>query len=196
MRMLEIYAGSAVLSQRFKKGGWQTTSLDINSAPAIDIVADALRWNPNDLHNEFEEEIAYIHGGPPCHEFSGLAYDYERIWDGDMRLVLRQLEIVKILRPRIWSLENVKMLQWLLGKAPYHYGPFFMWGYFPFEFMPKIPWTRSYKGTHLDRKAGNVRTNEPKSAEERAKYPPEFCEDVFKAVTKFYKSGYRRKESA
>ena len=42
-------------------------------------------------------------------------------------------DIVLAIKPKFWILENVRGAQKWLGKAPYHCGSFYLWGYFPFE---------------------------------------------------------------
>jgi hypothetical protein len=187
--MVELFSGSAILSSRFAAGGFEVMPLDIKQG------VDLRRWEPPE---GLRGRVTYLHSGPPCQEFSGLAYDYDRVWRADMGLIGRTLELVQALRPRMWSLENVKMLQWLLGQAPYHYGGFFFWGWFPFEYMPdaREHWTRSFKGTHLDRAAGDVRSNEQRTPEERATYPPGLVEALFQAVTKRLQHGYQRRGAA
>ena len=116
--MAELYAGTGVLSKRFAQGGWETEEIEITKGK------DALKWEP------IGDSYDLLWSGVPCNEYSGLAYDYERIWRANRTLWLRSLELVPKAKPRLWIIENVKMAQWIWGKAPYHYGPFFLWGYF------------------------------------------------------------------
>jgi len=172
MRMVELFSGSGVMSERFALGGWETETVDLLRG------RDVMSWEP-------KGEYKFVWAAPPCEQYSALRYSYDHIWKADRTLWLRTLELVYRIGPRFWVIENVKMAQWVWGRAPYHYGSFFMWGYYPP--MPKIPWTRSMKGTHCDRSKGNLRTNEDRTAAERATYPSDMVEAVFSRIDRAIK---------
>jgi len=169
--MLELFSGRRIISDRFKKGGWEVETVDL-----IDGI-DIMDWQPKGKYD-------FIWASPPCTEYSGLAYDYSRIWKADRTLWLRTLELIYQIKPKFWIIENVKMAQWVWGKAPQHYGSFFLWGWYPKLNIPKGLWTKSFKGTHLDRNDNNRRFNEDKSAEDRAEIPSGLAELVFKTIDK------------
>lgn len=145
---------------------------------------DIMRWDPDKSYD-------VVWAGVPCQGYSGLAYSYSRIWDADPTLWRRAEDIVKILAPRFWVIENVKMAQWIHGRAVMHYGPYFLWGWFPRFKAPKGSWQRSYKGTHFDRKGGGIRTSEDFTQEDRERYHPDFVEAAFKAISKGFTTGYQ-----
>jgi hypothetical protein len=110
-----------------------------------------------------------------------MRHGYGHIWYANRDCWLATLEAVQRLQPRRWLIENVKMAQWVWGRAPYHYGSFFLWGWFPHDELPRIPWTTSLKGTHFDRATKTYRY-EDRSPSERAIIPRPLAEAVHRAV--------------
>lgn len=167
--MLEGFSGSGRLAETFRKGGWEADTVDIKDGQ------DIMTWEPTEPYD-------FAHFGIPCTQYSQLSHPtWESKYDADPRLWLRADELIRKIRPRFHTKENVKGAQQVWGKAPYHYGPFFFWGWFPFESMPKVPWSYSFKGTHMDRISGR-RWDDGKDAAEKATYPESLCEAIFQAV--------------
>lgn len=80
--------------------------------------------------------IEAVWASPPCTEFSLAANAHrERPTDPDMRVTNACLEIIKHLKPRVWTLENVRgacrYFRPDLGQHAQSIGPYFLWGQFP-----------------------------------------------------------------
>ena len=174
--LLELFSGSGVLSARFREGGWSTREVELTRGE------DVMTFEP-------EADYDVVFGAPPCGEYSGLRYDYSAIWSADRALWLRTLELVQQIKPRYWIIENVKMAQWLWGRAVCHYGQIFLWGWFP-PLVRSASWRESQKGTHFSR-SEKSRWNEDRTSAERATYPPDFCDTMFETIERGFKTGYQ-----
>ena len=168
MRMLEGFSGSGRLAQTFRNGGWEADTVDIKDGQ------DIMTWEPT-------EHYDYVHFAPPCQEYSQLSHPrWEQKYEADPALWLRSDELIRKIRPRFHTKENVKGAQQVWGRAFYHYGPFFFWGYCP-KIQVEIPWTTSLKGFKFDRVSMRARSDS-RSAESRAEYPQILCDAIFLAV--------------
>lgn len=147
-----------------------------------------------DVRSYHPQKADFVWASPPCTEYSYFNRKFstwESKYDADFSLILEVFRILREAKPRLWILENVKGLQQVLGNAPYNFGAFFLWGRFPFELLPTIPWTTSLKGTHADRSqitaSGNVKqTDDGKSAAEKAMIPPKLAKEVFEICDRFF----------
>lgn len=170
LAMVELFSGSGVMSSRFRRGGWIADEVEILNGK------DVMTWQP-------EREYQFLWAGPECYEYSMASHKpMDLIWNADRKFWLRTLDLIQAIRPRFWIIENVKLAQWLWGRAPFHFGPFFLWGYYP-PIRGSIPWTYSVKGIHKDRETG-ARWEEDKDSAERAKYPLALCDAVFETIDK------------
>jgi len=148
--MLELCAGFGGQSQPFLEAGYDVLRIDNN--PLLGSVEKMVIADVFDLEvfNLSSNRIDYIHAGPTCLEFS-LAFNAPRavaIRNGEgnsyyphegVKLVKRVKEIIDILKPRYWSIENVhgaqKYLNEILGEPRLIVGPYIFWGNFPlFDF--------------------------------------------------------------
>ena len=73
------------------------------------------------------------------------------------------------------TIENVKGAQQVWGRAPNHYGPFFLWGYYP-EIHAEVDWKESIKGIRL-----HLGTD-ARTALQRAVIPTDLARAVYLAV--------------
>lgn len=132
MLMIDLYSGLGGASQPMKDRGWEVIRVDINPA-----------FNP-DLCIDVRDFLKYWDGrspdllwaSPPCDDFSKSEkpwYDFCPPSQEALELVKVVFDIVLAIKPKFWILENVRGAQKWLGKAPFHCGSFYLWGYFPFE---------------------------------------------------------------
>ena len=152
-KMLDLCSGFGGQSEYFLK---DFDVLRIDNNPLLSDVAETVIM---DIYNDQildsnNTEIEYIHAGPTCLEFStgyaGPRGAAQRAGDEDywptegIRLVNRCKAIIDTLKPRFWSIENVKgsiiYLTPILGEPRLIIGPYVYWGNFPlFSFEATIP---------------------------------------------------------
>jgi len=126
--MLDLFAGLGGASRAFKARGWEVVTVDNNPAFGCSITADLLTWRPpGSLFG-----VDFLWASPPCDEFARESMPWCRTGrPPSLGLVQRVFELVRELAPRWWVLENVRGAQRWIGRAPLHFGPVYLWGYFP-----------------------------------------------------------------
>lgn len=134
-RMVDLFSGLGGASQPFvDHPKWDVFRVEISelcSHVPHTIIADVM---DDYLHLYLPSCIDLLWMSPPCTEFS-LAR-HPRIENPDLTLVKRCLELVEILNPRYWVIENVKgsikHLRPILGEPRTIIGgKFVLWGNFP-----------------------------------------------------------------
>lgn len=118
MTSLDLFAGAGGITLGFKKAG-------IKSIGAVEIdrfAAETFRYNfpeiplyNRDIHSFSDEEILerfsgvdIIAGGPPCQGFSVAGPSQYGIIDQRNTLIMEFFRFIKVLKPKICVLENVK----------------------------------------------------------------------------------------
>jgi hypothetical protein len=131
--MLELFSGSAVLSDEFQSHNWKVTSLDneikydfikfqgITKRVKIEpeIFVDILDWN----YKNSGLKPDYIHASPPCQTFSVASFsshNYHKVGNYiypdtekariAISLVYKTVEIINYFNPKYWTIENPKGL--------------------------------------------------------------------------------------
>lgn len=176
---IDLYSGTGSATRFFEEAGWTVDRVDILQG--------------RDVRSYHPPKADFVWASPPCTEYSYSNRKFgtwESKYECAPKLWNECFRVVKESRPRLWIIENVKGAQQRWGKAPYHYGGFFLWGYFPFELLPTIPWTTSLKGTHADRSVetekngGLFQWDDGRSAAEKAMIPPELAKAVYEVTLK------------
>jgi len=148
--MLDLFAGFGGQSQAFLNAGWDVLRIDNNPLlKDVDrmILMDVVDCQPFNLCGY---PIQYVHASPPCYEFSlarnaprslaihaawqeGIKCTYEPTQG--IELVKQAKRIIDELKPRHWSIENVKgsikFLRPILGEPRLIVGAWVYWGNFP-----------------------------------------------------------------
>ena len=144
--MLDLCSGFGGQSEAFVRGGYSVLRIDNNpllSEVPYTYIGDIMT---QEFFNKSTVQMDYVHAGPTCHQFSlafnaprsraihtGLGDTYEPT-EG-IALVKRCKEIIDIIKPKYWSLENVrgsiKYLTPFLGEPRLIVGPYVYWGNFP-----------------------------------------------------------------
>ncbi len=97
---------------------------EFRNIPEIDYVFDAKKSNSGGGSN-----IDLIAGGPPCQGYSNIghrrSYSVDKSEIISNKLYLRMIEVIKVLRPRIFLFENVRGLltsKWIKKSKTDHFG--------------------------------------------------------------------------
>lgn len=177
--MIDLFSGLGGASEAFVKNGWTVTRIENNpvfgpggehyvpGTKTIDVM--------DDIDKLYNGDVDFLWASPPCYEFS-TAYMSIRSRKArlglkhkpDMTLINRTIELIDLIKPRYWAIENVvgasKYFQPLLGKHRLLVGSAMLWGNFPiigFEALEK-----AYK-----KKKGDLARWSDIRANERAKIP-------------------------
>ncbi len=109
MRVLDLFSGLGGFSEPFRDRGHEVVTLDIDSRFKPDVVADVrkIRYPSLNLSGEFDVVLA----SPPCTGFSR-AQSFNQwpppreIVEEGLGLVAASFELVAIMRPAFWVVEN------------------------------------------------------------------------------------------
>ncbi len=142
-KMLDLFAGFGGQSQAFLDAEWDVLRIDNN--PLLGGVENMVLLDIKNLSvTERTVEIEYVHASPPCLDFS-TAYSSPRgraqrgkpdeEYLPDLSLLFEAMRIIEELKPRYWSIENVRgairYFEPYLGKPSLIIGAWVYWGNFP-----------------------------------------------------------------
>jgi len=133
MKILDLFSGMGGFSQAFKDRGHRVVTVDIIPDFHPELCTDIMDYEPGEY---FDVVLA----SPPCIEFSKSALPMS--WAGnkvppnpDTKLVKRAFEIIQMVMPRYWVIENVRgavpFFKPILGKPVKKIGSRYLWGVFP-----------------------------------------------------------------
>jgi len=179
MKVLDLFSGLGGFSEAFLQAGDEVVRVENNpllsEVPCTSI--ECVR-HVRDRLKSFKEEghairdIDVILASPPCYEFS-LAYSAPRVkaqrkgeeWNPSMELVETTLEIIDLIQPRYWIIENV------IGSATYfkHLGliphqimrPYVLYGKFPKFTAGSLPKKADHDSWHGNPLRANIRAKIP-----------------------------------
>ena len=151
-RMLDLYAGLGGASDPFLMNPkWEITRIDNNP-----LLKDVPNMTMLDLLSSTQIPVGteylncdLIWASPPCDDFSlgfhapaPTAQREGRIFEPDLKPLLRAIQIISFLKPKWWVIENVagasKIFSEVLGveRPTQIIRPYFLWGKFPHIEMP------------------------------------------------------------
>jgi len=136
--MLDLFCGLDGASQAFEDDPrWRVVGIDNNNALNPTLTLDLASIGAVKTVIELGK-FELVWASPPCVEFYKCRAPYYPEQYGkqpDMRLVNTALEIISILEPDVWVLENTRngahYIQEILGPPRQIHGPFYLWGNFP-----------------------------------------------------------------
>lgn len=156
--MLDLFSGLGGASEAMVQNGWEVQRIENN--PLLSEVPHTTLKSVFELRDELvkmersgftpTEQIDVVWASPPCTEFS-LAYSSPqsialregRDYEPDLEPLRATIEIIRILKPRYWVIENVRgSIKWfkpILGeqvKVINH--SIILWGNFPSFANPTI----------------------------------------------------------
>jgi site-specific DNA-cytosine methylase len=147
--------------------------------------------------------IDLVWASPPCVEFSlaysspqSIALREEKQYQPDLRAVEATIEIIRILKPRYWVIENVRgAVNWfkpLLGKqAKVINHSIFMWGNFPAFVNPEIDSKEKGAGSSSDPLRANKRAIIPFAVSQELKNAIENQKQIWDYVSLGHGEVYR-----
>ena len=191
LRVLDLFSGLGGASEAFVRAGDEVLRIE-NNVLLKDVPHTHL-MDVVDLHAFLAEyhvgrtDYDLVWASPPCLEFSNAcnapkakAQRAGQPYEPSMALVTAALEIIDLLNPRWWVIENVRGA-WPyfaqvadLGKPTQSIGSFHLWGHFPHLIMPEDFDARK---SEVDKRHSPLRANI------RAKIPLEISEALRRAIT-------------
>lgn len=152
---LDLFSGMGGASEAFLEDTDNWTVLRVDNNPLLTGVPNTMMDNIKKLpgriksslnsRNEIQPgRIETIWASPPCREFSNAYSSPKSIWgrehgldsyEPDMSLLESAIEIINIVEPRYWIIENVvgsiRYFREYLGEPRQIIGPYVLWGNFP-----------------------------------------------------------------
>jgi len=190
MKVLDLFSGLGGFSEAFLQAGDEVVRVENNpllsevpntSIECVRQVRDRLLEYKQKGHAI--RNIDVVLASPPCYEFS-LAYSAPRVqasrngeeWNPSMELVEIALEIIEIVQPRWWVIENVvgsARYFKKLGLIPRQVNrPYLLYGNFPTFRPSKLPKKKDHDSWHGHPLRSNI----------RAKIPLELSKSLRKAL--------------
>jgi len=192
IKVLDLFSGLGGFSEAFLQAGDEVVRVENNhllsevpntSIECVRVVRDRLKKYKESGHAI--RDIDLILASPPCLEFS-LAFNAPQAkaqraqenYEPNMELVKIALEIIEIVKPRYWIIENVKgsrkHFQKLGLEVNQIIGPYFLYGNFPYL---------SCLASDLPSKASKDKTSShPLRSNHKAMIPIELSQSVLEAV--------------
>lgn len=146
--MLDLFSGTGAASAAMRERGWRTTTVELDAKFKPDVVADIQTYRYRGPRPDL------LWASPPCTEFSREDMPWTRTGKTpSLDLWLAALRLVHATRPKFWVIENTRGAQRWMGRAPAHYGPVYLWGYYP-RFSARVePWKETLSSKRRDLRA-------------------------------------------
>jgi hypothetical protein len=171
--MLDLFSGTGAASRAAEDRGWKVFRIDNAPDSNADLKMDLAKWFPWETAVFPGNQWDLIWASPPC-ELLTTVRRTGRDLDKGLELVKRSIEIIRILKPRWWVIENVhgatRAISGLIGPPVERYESFYLWGNFPL-FEAQIP-------------RNKTKLSGRRRAERRSRIPWEISEGLIKACEK------------
>jgi hypothetical protein len=142
MKVLDLFCGMGGWASTFVENCHDVTGIDIvdysTIYPGKFIQADLLTFTPVGYYD-------LIVASPPCTDFSKASMPgswtapsrYPPDVENGLKLFRRTREIIDLLQPKYWVIENVRGAQRFVGKADFHIGSRYFWSSVDFKIFWK-----------------------------------------------------------
>lgn len=131
----DVFCGTGGMTDGMLAAGFQVLGVDVVQRPEYRghlLLKDVRELEPFQFAG-----VDWMHGSPPCTRFStaraGRKADPPTL--GDLDLLLAFLDLKDAVKPRFWSVENVRgavrHFEPVIGKPRLRHGAFNFWGNFP-----------------------------------------------------------------
>jgi site-specific DNA-cytosine methylase len=196
MKILELFAGTHSFSKVAEARGHKCFTIDILEKFKPDLCKDVLELKKGDI--PFIPDV--IWASPPCTEYSHAKRRGVRNIEGANKIVLKTLQLIKELNPKVWIIENPQTgllkNQKFIKEIPFEDASYCKYG------LPYRKQTRFWNNANLKLKtcnkdckfmdggkhigsAGNGRkkyTDKNYKREDKYKVPEELCFSIIKQV--------------
>ena len=190
MKVLDLCSGLGGFSEAFISAGHEVMRIENNpllsnvAATKIMCIFELQDFIEQQIFHEDFENIDVVLFSPPCYEFS-LAYNAPKPthlrenpgipYEPDMSLFHCGLDIIRMLKPKTWILENVRgaspHFSEVIGNPRQINDAYFFWGNFP-----------SFRPADFPSKAEKDERHNPLRANVRGKIPIEISEALLAAI--------------
>lgn len=177
MRVLDLFSGLGGFSQAFVNHGWEVLRIDNNpllSEVPHTYIIDIFEFRDS-LKNALDKGEAILRpdvilASPPCYEFSnafdaprGIAARQNKLdsYEPDMQFLIVTLEIIELLCPKWWVIENVhgavRYFKKYVGEHRQKIDCFYFWGNYPLiNVIGKIPTKREKDKRHSELRSNHM----------------------------------------
>jgi len=175
MKFLDLFAGLGGASQAFvASSSWEVLRIDNNPllSEVEHMVIDEMVNVRDRLRQEgYTAEVDVVWASPPCYEFStaysaprSIAQRNDEEYEPSLELLEVTLEIIDIIKPRYWIIENVrgsiKYFRDLLGEPRQIHDAYVLWGNYP-TFTPEPFPSKAEKDKRHSPLRSNIRAMVP-----------------------------------
>lgn len=187
MLAVDAFCGDGGMTEGMQAAGFRVLGIDTVRRPTYkgDLCQQDIRTVKLD---GALDGVVWFHASPPCTRFS-LARCNRKTdppTEGDLELLVEAIRVRDEVRPRFWSIENVRgALPWfepILGKPRFKHGAFYFWGNFPPFLVERSGLKKGIYGSKSPVTARLGRQSKPRDPWASAKVPIEIARPMARAI--------------
>lgn len=186
MRAVDLCCGNGGMTKGMLSAGFEVRGVDIDRRPgypAFVELQDVRLYRPKP-----DAKAEWVHASPPCTRFSLARCNRgtDPPTPNDLDILEACLRIRDALKPRFWSVENVRGARpWfepILGKPRFIHGAFYFWGNFPPFMVERAELRKGIYGSKSPTTARLGKQTKPKDPWASAEVPIEIARPMAKAI--------------